>query len=169
MSTLVFVDTNVLIYAYDAADRLKSTRSREWLTRLWRDRSGRTSMQVLSECYANLTRKLRLPAEAAWDDVAAFFAWRPVPVDESVLRRARDIQRRYQTSWWDSLIVAAAQVQDCHLLLSEDLQDGMVFGTLAVRSPFSSVLEEPLAPYTVERAAPLHRPRGRPKRAALAA
>lgn len=169
MSTLVFVDTNVLIYAYEAADPVKSARSREWLTKLWRDRSGRTSMQVLSECYSNLTRKLRLAPEAVWDDVASFFAWRPLAIDEGVLRRAREVQRRYQISWWDSMIVAAAQLQDCQVLLTEDLQDGMVFGTLAVRSPFSSVLEQPLAAYTLERAAPLHRPRGRPKRVATPA
>ncbi|HYL22997.1 MAG TPA: PIN domain-containing protein [Burkholderiales bacterium] len=166
MSPAVFVDTNVLLYAYDTAEPMKNVRAREWITRLWHDRRGRTSMQVLSEYYSNLTRKLRLPAETAWDDTASFFAWRPLPIDEGVLRRAREVQRRYQISWWDSTIVAAAQLQDCLVLLTEDLQDGMVFGTLAVRSPFSAVIEEPPAEYHVVRAAPLHRPRGRPKRMA---
>ena len=64
------------------------------------------------------------------------------------------------------LVVGAAQLQDCVVLLTEDLQDGMAFGTLAVRSPFSSVLKEPPAEYSVPRAHPLHRPRGRPRRAA---
>ncbi|TMH33412.1 MAG: PIN domain-containing protein [Betaproteobacteria bacterium] len=166
MSTAVFIDTNVLLYAYDRADPTKNARAREWVARLWHDRHGRTSMQVLSEYYVNLTRKFRVPAEAAWDDAASFFAWRPQPIDESLLRRAREVSRRYQISWWDSLIVAAAQLQDCLVLLTEDLQDGMVFGTLAVRSPFSAVLEEAPAAYEVARAAPLHRPRGRPKRIA---
>ena len=157
MSTAVFIDTNVLLYAYDRADPTKNARAREWVARLWHDRHGRTSMQVLSEYYVNLTRKFRVPAEAAWDDAASFFAWRPQPIDESLLRRAREVSRRYQISWWDSLIVAAAQLQDCLVLLTEDLQDGMVFGTLAVRSPFSAVLEEAPAAYEVARAAPLHR------------
>ena len=169
MSALVFVDANVLVYTYDARDSVKNARAREWRDRLWRDRRGRTSMQALSESYVTLTRKLRVPSEAAWDHVSAYFAWRPRPIDEMLVRRAHEVHRRYQISWWDSMIVAAAQLQDCLLLLTEDLQDGMVFGTLAVRSPFSSVIEQPLVGYTVERAAPLHRPRGRPKRVVAAA
>ena len=164
MSPLVFVDTNVLVYAYDASDPLKNNRAREWRTRLWQQRRGRTSIQVLSEYYATLSRKLRVSADVAWDEASAYFAWRPLALDESVLRRAREVQRRYQLSWWDSMIVAAAQAQDCLVLLTEDLQDGMAFGTLAVRSPFSTVVEEPAAIYEVSAAAPLHRPRGRPKR-----
>jgi len=167
MSGLIFVDANVLIYAYDSNAPVKSLRAREWLTRLWRERTGRTSMQVLNEYYYNVTRKLRpgLPGDIAWEDLTTYFAWRPLPVDETLVRRAREIERRYQLSWWDSMVVAAAQLQDCVVLLTEDLQDGMAFGTLAVRSPFSSVLEEPPAEYMVARAQPLHRPRGRPRRA----
>ena len=164
MTALVFVDTNVLVYSYDARDPVKNARAREWRAHLWQQRSGRTSMQALSECYDTLTRKFRVNPDTAWDEVSAYFAWRPLPIDEAVVRRAREVQRRYEISWWDSMIVAAAQLQDCLVLLTEDLQDGMVFGTLAVRSPFSTVIEEPVAAYHVARAAPLHRPRGRPKR-----
>jgi predicted nucleic acid-binding protein len=166
MSTSVFVDASVLLYTYDAAEPVKTAHAREWVSRLWHDRRGRTSMQVLSEYYATLTRKFRVPAEAAWDEAASFLAWRPLPIDESLLRRAREVQRRYEISWWDSMIVGAAQLQDCLVLLTENLQVGTVFGTLAVRSPFSTVIEEPPAAYHVARAAPLHRPRGRPKRMA---
>lgn len=166
MTPTVFVDANVFIYAHDPAEPAKGARAREWLTRLWRDRSGRTSIQVLNECYANVTRKLRVPPDIAWDEIARYFAWGPIALDETLLRRAREVERRYRLSWWDSLIVAAALLQDCQVLLTEDLQDGMVFGTLAVRSPFSPVIEEPAAAYHVARAAPLHRPRGRPKRMA---
>jgi predicted nucleic acid-binding protein len=171
MSGPVFVDANVLIYAYDATEPVKSLRAREWLTRLWHERTGRTSMQVLNEFYVNVTRKVKpgLPRDAAWEDVTTYFAWRPTAIDEMLLRRAREVERRYQLSWWDSMVVAAAQLQDCVVLLTEDLQDGMVFGTLAVRSPFSSVLEEPPAEYTVARANPLHRPRGRPRRSTVSA
>ena len=94
----------------------------------------------------------------------AYFTWKPLAIDESVLRRAREVEQRWRLSWWDSTIVAAAQLQDCAVLLTEDLQDGMAFGALRVRSPFSSVLEEPEAQYNAPRAQPLHRPRGRPRR-----
>ena len=52
----VFVDTNVLIYALDARDKAKQSAAQAWLTRCWRERTGRVSMQVLNEFYANLIR-----------------------------------------------------------------------------------------------------------------
>jgi predicted nucleic acid-binding protein len=166
---LAFVDANVLVYARDPRDPAKRTRAAQWLESLWQHRNGRTSCQVLSEFYSVATRKLRVPPDQAWDEAARYLAWSPRAVDTVLLARARDVERRYGISWWDSMIVAAAQLQDCVVLLTEDLQDGMVFGTLAVRSPFSSVLEQPPAHYSPRHAEPLHRPRGRPRRLELQA
>lgn len=148
MTELVFVDTSVFLYARDAGEPAKQPRAAAWLDRLWRDRTGRTSMQVLSEYYVNLTRKLSpgLPPEEAWDDLAALMAWRPATIDEPLMRRAREIEQRHRLSWWDSLVVAAAQVQGCALLLTEDLQDGGVYGGVTVRSPFASTLSESAPP-----------------------
>jgi hypothetical protein len=118
-----------------------------------------------------LTRKLklRLDEDEAWDAVSALFAWEPLPSDRAVLKRAREIQRRYGTSWWDSLTVAAALMQDCAVLLSEDLQHGMKFESVTVRNPFARTpadlnLQEPAAAYRAEPPAPRHRPRGRPRK-----
>jgi len=167
MSVRCFVDASVLLHARDPRDPLKQARAAEWLERLWQQRSGRTSVQALSEFYVTATRKLapRVPEDLAWDEVARYLAWAPQETDESLLRRARDIERRYHLAWWDAAVVAAALLQDCLILLTEDLPEGSVFGALAVRSPFSSVLEQPPAEYMVARAQPLHRPRGRPRRA----
>ena len=67
-------------------------------------------------------------------------------------------------SWWDSLIVAAAQAQHCILLLTEDLQDRAVYGGVTVRNPFTLGVSEAAIEYTAAPAAArLHRPRGRPK------
>ena len=166
MTAPCFVDANVFVYARDPRDPLKQARAAEWIGWLWRQRAGRTSFQVLSEFYTVATRKLtpRVADDLAWDDVMRYFAWAPQETNEALLRRAREIERRYPLSWWDSMVVAAAQLQDCVLLVTEDLQDGMVFGPVTVRSPFTSVLEEPAAAYVPARAASLHRPRGRPKR-----
>ena len=57
MTGRVFVDTNVLLYARDGSEPAKQPRARIWLEHLWRDMAGRTSMQVLSEYYFNVTRK----------------------------------------------------------------------------------------------------------------
>jgi predicted nucleic acid-binding protein len=165
-----FVDANVIVYALDRRDPRKHRVASDWLEVLWRDRLGRTSTQVISEAYATCTRKLNIAPQTAWDEVERFFAWNPWTVDEHVLRRARDNEQRYRLSWWDGLIVAAAQLQDCALLLTEDLQDGAVLGTVTVRSPFTLQLGEAAALYAVQerRGVSLHRPRGRPRRAAAA-
>lgn len=167
MTAACFVDANVLVYARDPRDPLKQRRAAEWLDWLWQQRAGRTSMQVLAEFYVVATRKLapKVPEEAAWDEVMRYLAWTPIPTDEALLRGAREIERRYKLSWWDSMVVAAAQLQDCAILATEDLQDGMAFGALKVQNPFTSVLEEPIAEYLVK-AVPLHRARGRPRRLA---
>jgi len=68
--------------------------------------------------------------------VRSLLAWGPLPVDARTVETAWAIQDRYSLSWWDALIVSAAQVADCRLLLSEDLQDGQEFGGLRVVNPF---------------------------------
>jgi predicted nucleic acid-binding protein len=168
MTAPVFVDTNVLVYARDAGDPAKQARAAAWLEILWREQVGRTSMQVLSEYYVTLTRKLDpgFSSVEAWDDVSALFAWRPQPIDEAVMQRGREITQRHRLSWWDSLIVAAAAVQGCAVLLSEDLQDGGVYAGVTVRSPFTLAANERAASYAVvPTAARGHPRRGRPKRA----
>ena len=171
MTGPLFVDANVFLYARDQDEPAKMPRAKAWIECLWRERTGRTSMQVLSEFYVNLKRKsgARVPAEEAWDAVSKYLAWKPHPVDETLFRRAREIEQRFRISWWDSMVVAAAQLQDCALLLTEELQDGAVFGTVTVRSPFTLEVREPAAAYAARPlAASLHRPRGRPRRTAHA-
>jgi predicted nucleic acid-binding protein len=171
MTGRCFVDANVFIYTRDPRDPRKQSIATNWIAHLWRERLGRTSAQVLSEYYAVATRKLaqRLAPDLAWDYVRELLSWHPLPIDATLLIHAREVEQRYRISWWDGMIVAAAQLQDCSTLLTEDLQDGMMFGSVTVRSPFSADLREPAATYaTPSRLASLHRPRGRPRRAAAA-
>ncbi len=169
MTVAVFVDTNVVVYARDIRDPMKKMLAEEWLDVLWREQRGRTSMQVLSEYYTTVTQKLKpgLTREAAWDDVQSLLSWKPQQIDAALLARAYENERRFRLSWWDSLIVSAAQVQGCALLLSEDMQDGADFGGVIVRNPFTLKIAEehsayPAAPKIVSR----HRGRGRPRRPA---
>jgi predicted nucleic acid-binding protein len=123
-------------------------------------------MQVLSEFYTTVTRQLRpgLSPDDAWEDVTALLAWQPQEVNRGALVRARDIERRHALSWWDSMIVAAAQLQNCAVLLSEDLQHGLVCGTVTVRNPFAETVEDDHASYATP-VAPVsrHRRPGRPR------
>lgn len=172
MTALVFVDTNVFVYARQTRDSRKQSLAAQWLDRLWREQIGRTSIQVLSEYYATLTRKLR-PAFAideAWEHVRSLLAWNPQPVEAELLFRAFEIEQRHRLSWWDSLIIGAAQLQGCPVLLTEDLQDRANYGGVTIRNPFSLSASEDLAGYELVRAVQSPHPRrGRPKRARRAA
>jgi predicted nucleic acid-binding protein len=167
MTARIFVDTNVFVNAKQAGDVSRQPLAARWLERLWEEQNGRTSVQVLNEYYTTMTRKIKpalAPAEA-WDDVKSLIAWNPQPMDLELLHRGREIEQRYRLCWWDSLIVAAAQLQSCVLLLTEDLQDRAVFGGVTVRNPFAFGVSEDLTSYTVERV-PVHAHprRGRPRR-----
>jgi len=133
MTALVFVDTNLLVYARDTRDAMKRATASEWIRLLWSQERGRTSVQVLNEYYDVVTRKFpAVKAEDVWEDVRYYMSgWNPQPLDSEVLDLAHDVETRYGLSWWDCLIVAAAQAQNCLLLLSEDLQDGAGGNALA--------------------------------------
>jgi predicted nucleic acid-binding protein len=169
MTATVFVDTNVLVYWRDSTEPVKQARARDWLDLLWREQRGRTSVQVLSEFHVVLTRKpkFRLPLDEAWRDVHAFMTWNPQPLDAALMERAHAIERRYKLSWWDSLVVAAAQAQDCALLLTEDMQDGVEYGGVVIRNPFTLQVSDELSSYVAApKLASRYRGRGRPRRVA---
>lgn len=134
----VFVDTNVLVYARDPSETDKQSRAAEWLKHLWRPREGRLSFQVLHEYYVATTRKLTpgLAPEQARADIQDLLAWRPVPVDAEVLQGAWIVEDRFGLGFWDSLIVSAACVANCHHLLTEDLQHGQELDDIQVVNPF---------------------------------
>jgi len=136
MTAPVFVDTNVLIYALDEADPKKQQAARAWRAELWKSRCGRISYQVLQEFYAKVTQKWPKARPAARAEVRDLLAWRPVAVDSGVLERAWIIQDRYQISFWDALIVAAARSASCRYLLTEDLQADQNLDGVIVINPF---------------------------------
>lgn len=145
MTARVFVDTNVLVYLHTDSDPAKRARADMWIDFLVRRRAGRLSTQVLQELYAVLTRKVRPPLELepARAIVRDLGSWRPLSLEPTVLERAWNLESRYSLSWWDSLIVAAAQASRCGVLLTEDLQDGQQFGTVRVVDPFAAEARDP--------------------------
>lgn len=138
MTDRVFVDTNVLIYGRDASEPPKQKRAMAWMARLWSERTGRLSFQVLNEFYVTVTNKLQpgMDPQSAREDVRFLLAWRPISVDARVVEGAWRIQDRYKLSWWDALIVSAAQVSDCRYLLTEDFQENLNIGNVEVINPF---------------------------------
>lgn len=139
MTATVFVDTNVLVYARDLADRSKNERALEWLAVLWEARAGRLSWQVLQEYYVTVTRKLDPPRDVrdAREDVSSLVTWHPIPVDLDTVDAAWAVEDRFGLSWWDALIVSTAQLGGCTYLLTEDLQDDQTLDSLTVIDPFT--------------------------------
>lgn len=142
MTATLFVDTNVIVYSLDAAKKVKQERAREWMAEAWKSRRGRLSMQVIQEFYVTVTSKLKpgLEPEMARREARALTLWRPTPITLPLVERAWSVQDRFGFSWWDSMIVAAAQTEGCSYLLTEDLQDGQDLDGLIVLNPF---LHEP--------------------------
>lgn len=138
MSAPLFADTNLLVYSRDARDAAKQERAREWLDFLWDTRRGRLSRQVLQEYYVTVTRKLQpgLTVAEARSDVRALFHWLS-PIDPAVvIEAAWALQDRCSLSFWDALIVGAAQTMGCGFVLTEDLPAGQDLEGVRVVDPF---------------------------------
>ncbi len=134
----VFVDTNVLVYAYDRGAGSKHERALSVVEKLWIDGSGVLSTQVLQEFYVNVRRKAQKPIshKQARALIADYLSWDPIVNDGATLLEAIDLEQRYKLSFWDSLIVVAAQKSGATVLLTEDLNDGQKFGSIRVQNPF---------------------------------
>jgi predicted nucleic acid-binding protein len=136
MNGLVFVDSNVLIYAVDRSNPKKHEAARLWRSELWNSGRGRISFQVLQEFYANVDRKWPAERQHVQAEIRNLMTWRPVEVNAEMLEDAWGIQGRYKISFWDSLIVAAAKAASCRYLLTEDLQEGQEMDGVVVVNPF---------------------------------
>jgi predicted nucleic acid-binding protein len=151
MTDLVFVDTNVWVYAVDADEPAKQGLARAALDPGTADRLV-TSAQVLGEFYVTVTRKFeRAIAHDVADRMVERMARLPiVPIDADRVRAAIEGARAWGISYWDALIVASARAAGCTRLLSEDLADGETYGGVRVENPFVDRprLSEQPAPYT---------------------
>ncbi|KPJ84554.1 MAG: twitching motility protein PilT [Gemmatimonas sp. SG8_17] len=144
MTDLVFVDTNVVVYARDAAHARKQSRAAAWMNHLWTTRAGRVSFQVLQEFYVTVTAKLKpgMKPKVAREEARALMSWDPIVAGASVIEGAWVVQDKYRLSWWDALIVSSALAASCSYLLTEDMQDGQIIDTMRVVSPFAHSPEE---------------------------
>jgi predicted nucleic acid-binding protein len=133
-----FVDTNVLLYTFDRKDEAKRSQAQLWVDWLWQSTAAYISWQVLQEFYHNAVGKLGVPADQARLAVTAWSEWRPPDVTLGLFERAWFWTDQAQISFWDALIVSAAERAGCRWLLSEDFQAGRTFGAITVLSPFAS-------------------------------
>lgn len=132
-----FLDTNVLVYAYDEHEPEKQKRAQILLQESIEQESGILSAQVLSEFFVTVTAKIRNPmSREQAEDIILKCALPVVDVDRSLVLTGIEMQREYGISYWDSLVIAAAERAGCRTILSEDLNEGQQYRGVKVVNPF---------------------------------
>ena len=137
MSDRFFVDTNILMYAHDTSAGEKHERAKAVVEELWRDRTGVVSTQVLQELAVNLRRKAGRPLDvkATREIVSDYLTWQVIVNGGESILEAMDLESRYQISFWDAMVIQAAQLSGADVLYSEDLSDGQKYGSVQVINP----------------------------------
>jgi predicted nucleic acid-binding protein len=132
-----FVDTNILIYAHDREAGVKHDLARQLIEQLWTTGDGVLSTQVLQELCLNLRRRVARPL--ASDEIAHliedYLSWEIVINTPQLIIGALGIETRYKVSYWDALILQAAESCGAVILYSEDLSHGQKYGTVEVVNP----------------------------------
>jgi predicted nucleic acid-binding protein len=149
MSTpLVFVDTGLLIAAFDDGNATQRDAARAWLLWCWQTRSGRISTQVLNNFYHQATSRFQTAQTpelraAVRTQVRHLRQWQPPHLDRFTIDGAWALQDRHQLIYWDALVLASAQQQGCSHVLSAELRSKPAIGAaidgLSVLNPFETL------------------------------
>jgi len=132
-----FVDTNILVYAHDRSTGIKHVRAQNLVEELWAAGNGVLSTQVLQEMCVNMRRRAGKPLNS--DElrllIQDYATWEVVTNTHESILRALEIERRYKTSFWDALILQAAERSGASILYSEDLAVGQRYGSVRIVNP----------------------------------
>jgi predicted nucleic acid-binding protein len=132
-----FVDTNILVYAHRISVGPKHDRAKQLLAELWAAESGVISTQVLQEFCFTVRRLARnYPTNELVETIRQFSQWTVVTNSSDSVLNALSLESRYEISFWDALIINAAQVSEAAVLYTEDLNHGQLFGSVRVINPF---------------------------------
>jgi predicted nucleic acid-binding protein len=135
MTGKVFLDSNIAVYAADRRDSRKQRRAEEVL--LEADEWLVVSTQVLQETFASLTRKARAPHLVARAYVLGLANYEVVSLTPDHIRNAIDYSDSLRISFWDALIVAAAESANCAAICTEDLNSGQTIRGMRIWNPFT--------------------------------
>ena len=137
---LQFVDTNILIYAYDVSSTEKHRRALALVSELWDSGRGCLSIQVLQEFYVNLTQKIPHPLtpQETVRIIEDYGRWHlHKPGLKSVIE-AIQIQQRNRISFWDAMIICSAKEMGCQNIWTEDLNANQLYEGIKAVNPFMS-------------------------------
>lgn len=132
----IFIDTNILAYSIDKKDPTKQEQARRILKRLVESHQPVISTQVINEFYVVATTKLKADHFITKNIIHNFRNMEIVTTDLELIEQAIDISVISQLSYWDSLIVAAAEKANCEFLFSEDLNTGHTYRGVVALNPF---------------------------------
>lgn len=136
-----FIDTNILVYAYDSSAGEKHTSARELVKNLWIDKTGCLSTQVLQEFYVTVTRKIAEPItpQQAGRIIGAYQAWPVYSPTIADILHSITIQQEMLLSFWDAMIINAATNLNASVLWTEDLNHGQSYGSITARRPWQAL------------------------------
>jgi predicted nucleic acid-binding protein len=142
MSGKFFLDSNILVYAFDKAAPAKARRAQELIEEAVTSGRGIISYQVAQEFLNVALRRFVHPLTVAEAEQYLSTVLRPLMAVHSspaLLAEGLRLKGRYSLSWFDSLIIAAAVEAGCDVLYSEDMQNGQKIGELTIANPFLSL------------------------------
>jgi predicted nucleic acid-binding protein len=140
MPDRVFLDTNILVYAFDVSDDRRHALAVDLLEEHLRNRTAVLSLQVLQEFFVTVTRKISRPLEPrkARNLVAEFLRHDVVEPSSIHLLMAMDFTVAHKIALWDALVVAVAAETSCKTLYTEDLRHDAVLSGVRVVNPFKA-------------------------------
>jgi predicted nucleic acid-binding protein len=133
-----FLDTNILVYAYDASAGNKHDIAKKIVTELWNSGLGCLSTQVLQEFFVTITKKIQKPLNnaSAYELIKDLLKWDVIINTGQCILDGIELQKKYKYSFWDSMIIQAAVKSKSDILLSEDLSNGQIVDGVEIRNPF---------------------------------
>lgn len=131
----VCVDSNILIYSMDPQKTPQTATCDAWLNHLAQTGQIALSPQAITETVNVLIRR-RLQAPEIKSLVGPFIGFVTHPINTDVIQRALAIFQRYQTSWWDALMIGWAAEAGCSILITEDRQSAPIIEGVRIVSPF---------------------------------
>lgn len=140
MSVSVLLDTNVLVYAYDRSEPQKQQQALGLLDHLARRGTGAISVQVLSEFFVAVTRKIPMPLSAsdAYQRLENYLqSWNVLESSGLIVLEAARGVRDYQLNFWDAQIWASARLNQVAVVFSEDFNTGSVIEGVRLTNPFA--------------------------------
>jgi predicted nucleic acid-binding protein len=139
MNARFLLDTNVFVCSFDRSSPAKARRATHLIRSAVTGRTGMVSFQVVQEFFNVALKRFDQPmtvSEAEQYLAAVFRPLLAVQSSQSLYAEALRLHGKYQVSWYDALILAAAVQGGCSILYSEDLQDGFRIGELRIENPF---------------------------------